>query len=127
TPNTFSDVDCSYRGMDSSIQKANGFTMYTIFSLWDTFRAEHPLLTMIDQHRTTDFIKSLLAKYKESGILPVWELACNETWCMIGYHSVPVIVDAYMKGINNFDAEEAFTAMKHSAELDHFGLQYYKH
>ncbi len=125
-PNVFSDVDGSYRGMDGKIHTADGFTMYTVFSLWDTFRAEHPLLTIIDQKRTLDFIKSFLAKYDQSGILPVWELASNETWCMIGYHSVPVIVDAYIKGIRNFDVEKAFTAMKHSADLDHYGLQYYR-
>lgn len=125
-PNVFSDVDGSYRGMDGKIHTADGFTMYTVFSLWDTFRAEHPLLTIIDQKRTLDFIKSFLAKYDQSGILPVWELASNETWCMIGYHSVPVIVDAYAKGIKNFDAEKALTAMEHSADLDHYGLQYYR-
>ncbi len=125
-PNVFSDVDGSYRGMDGKIHTADGFTMYTVFSLWDTFRAEHPLLTIIDQKRTLDFIKSFLAKYDQSGILPVWELASNETWCMIGYHSVPVIVDAYAKGIKNFDAQKALTAMEHSADLDHYGLQYYR-
>jgi hypothetical protein len=112
--------------MDQKIHTATGFDMYTVFSLWDTFRAEHPLLTIIDQKRTLDFIKSLLAKYDESTVLPVWELAANETWCMIGYHSVPVIVDAYMKGIRGFDAEKAFAAMKHSARLDHFGLKAYR-
>ncbi|HMD13686.1 MAG TPA: GH92 family glycosyl hydrolase, partial [Bacteroidota bacterium] len=125
-PNVFSDVDGSYRGMDGKIHTADGFIMYTVFSLWDTFRAEHPLLTIIDQKRTLDFIKSFLAKYGQSGILPVWELASNETWCMIGYHSVPVIVDAYAKGIRNFDAEKALTAMEHSANLDHYGLEYYR-
>jgi predicted alpha-1,2-mannosidase len=125
-PNTFSDVDGRYRGMDGKIHEAKGFTMYTVFSLWDTFRAEHPLLTIIDPKRSGDLVKSLIAKYKESGVLPVWELAANETWCMIGYHSVPVIFDAYAKGIRNFDVNEAFEAMKHSAMLDHFGLKGYR-
>jgi predicted alpha-1,2-mannosidase len=126
TPNIFSDVDGQYLGMDMKIHRADGFDMYTVFSLWDTFRAEHPLLTIIDQKRTLDFVKSLLAKYDESGTLPVWELASNETWCMIGYHAVPVIVDAYMKGIRDFDVEKAYEAMKHSAMMDHFGLKEYR-
>jgi len=125
-PNLFSDADGSYRGMDGRVHRAEGFEMYTVFSLWDTFRAEHPLLTIIDQKRTLDFIKSIVAKYEEGGVLPVWELAANETWCMIGYHAVPVIADAYLKGLRGFDAEKAFAAMKHSASLDHFGLKYYR-
>jgi predicted alpha-1,2-mannosidase len=126
TPNILSDVDGQYLGMDMKIHRADGFDMYTVFSLWDTFRAEHPLLTIIDQKRTLDFVKSLLAKYDESGTLPVWELASNETWCMIGYHAVPVIVDAYMKGIRGFDVQKAYEAMKHSAMMDHFGLKEYR-
>jgi len=125
-PNLFSDVDGSYRGMDGAIHNAGGSALYTVFSLWDTFRAEHPLLTIIDQKRTLEFVNSLLAKGNESGVLPVWELAANETWCMIGYHAVPVIVDAYVKGIRGFDAEGALRAMKHGAELDQFGLAHYK-
>jgi predicted alpha-1,2-mannosidase len=126
TPNVFSDVDGQYRGMDGTTRKAAGFEMYTVFSLWDTFRAEHPLFTIIDRKRALDFVCSILAKYEESGLLPVWELASNETFCMIGYHSVPVILDSYMKGIRGFDAERALVAMKHSAELDHFGLKAYR-
>jgi len=125
-PNVFNDVDGSYRGMDGKIRKAVGFEMYTVFSLWDTFRTLHPLLTIIDERRTTDFVRSLLEKYKESGTLPVWELCANETWCMIGYHSVPVIVDAYAKGIRGFDAEEAFRALMASATKDHYGLKGYR-
>ena len=126
TPNTFSDADGQYRGMDGKVRSAKGFEMYTVFSLWDTFRAEHPLFTIIDRKRALDFVRSLLAKYEESGILPVWELAGNETWCMIGYHAVPVILDAYVKGIRSFDAERALVAMRHSAQLDHFGLKSYR-
>ncbi|TAK58354.1 MAG: glycoside hydrolase family 92 protein [Bacteroidetes bacterium] len=125
-PNIYNDVDGQYRGMDGKIHKAEGFDMYTVFSLWDTFRAEHPLLTIIDQKRTLDFIKSFLARYDESGTLPVWEFAANETWCMIGYHSIPVIVDAYMRRIRGFDAEKALTAMLASANADRYGLKYYK-
>jgi predicted alpha-1,2-mannosidase len=125
-PNVFSDVDGRYRAMDGTIRRAEGYSMYTVFSLWDTFRALHPLLTLIDRRRTADFINSMLAKYQEGGVLPVWELAANETWTMIGYHSVPVIVDAYAKGVRNFNAGLALDAMKHSAMLDHFGLDAYR-
>lgn len=124
-PNIFSDFDGRYRGMDNKIYISD-YTHYTVFSLWDTFRALHPLFVIIDQRRTLDFIRSLLDKYKHAGILPVWELAANETWTMIGYHSVFVIVDAYIKGIKDFDVELAFEAMKNSAVLDHHGLKYYK-
>ncbi len=126
TPNLASDVDGRYRGMDGRIHTARGFDMYSVFSLWDTFRAEHPLLTLIDPQRTGDFVASLLARYDESGALPVWELAANETWCMIGYHSVPVIVDAWMKGVRGFDAGRALRAMIASASLDHFGMAAYR-
>lgn len=126
TPNLFTDVDGKYFGMDRKIHTAKGFDYYTVFSLWDTFRAEHPLFTIIDQKRTGDFVKTLLAKYKEAGLLPVWELASNETWCMIGYHSVPVIFDAFRKGIRNFDVNEALEAMKKSAERDQQGLKLYR-
>lgn len=125
-PNLFMDVDGNYRGRDLQIYKAEGFDYYTVFSLWDTFRGEHPLFTITQQKRTSDFIKTMIAQYEHGGRLPVWELAANETECMIGYHSIPVIVDAYIKGIRDFDAEKAFEAMKHSAELDHFGLKSYK-
>ncbi|MCB0822831.1 MAG: GH92 family glycosyl hydrolase [Bacteroidales bacterium] len=125
-PNLFQDVDGKYLGRDLEVHQANDFENYTVFSLWDTFRAEHPLFTIIDQKRTLDFIKTMLAQYQQGGRLPVWELAANETECMIGYHSIPVIVDVYFKGIDGFDAELALEAMVHSAELDHFGLKSYK-
>ncbi|OQX78495.1 MAG: glycosyl hydrolase family 92 [Bacteroidetes bacterium 4484_249] len=125
-PNLFMDVDEKYRGRDLNTHQAEGFDYYTVFSLWDTFRGEHPLFTITQQKRTVDFIKTMIAQYEQGGRLPVWELAANETECMIGYHSVPVIVDAYMKGIQDFDTEKAFEAIKYSAELDHFGLKQYK-
>jgi putative alpha-1,2-mannosidase len=90
--------------------------VYTVFSLWDTFRAEHPLLTILEPDRTTDFIKTFLLQYQQAGRLPVWELWGNETDCMIGYHSVSVIADAYLKGIRGFDAELALEAMTASAD-----------
>jgi len=125
-PNLFMDIDGKYRGRDFKTHLSEGFDYYTVFSLWDTFRGEHPLFTITQQDRTVDFIKTTIAQYGQGGRLPVWELAANETECMIGYHSIPVIVDAYIKGIRDFDVEKAFEAMKHSAELDHFGLKYYK-
>ena len=125
-PNLAGDVDGKYRGMDGSIRTAGDFDLYTVFSLWDTFRSQHPLLTMLDKKRTSDFVRSLLAKYDESGVLPVWELASNETWTMIGYHSIPVIVDAYVKGVKGFDIQKAFAAMKQSAMRDTFGLDLYR-
>lgn len=124
-PNVFMDVDGKYRGRDFQIHSAKGFTYYTVFSLWDTFRAAHPLYTIIDQKRTVDFIKTFLAQYEQGGRLPVWELASNETDTMIGYHSVSAIADAAAKGIRDFDMSKAFEAMKHSAESDRFGLRAY--
>ena len=125
-PNLYVDVDGNYRGRDLKVHKAEGFDNYTVFSLWDTYRGEHPLLTIIDQKRTNDFINTFLAQYEQGGLLPVWELAANETFCMIGYHSVPVIVDAYIKGINGFDVNKALEAMKHSSETKLFGLECYR-
>ncbi len=125
-PNVAMDVDGMYRGRDNKIHKAEGFTYYSVFSLWDTYRGEHPLFTIIDQQRTSDFINTFIAQYEQGGRLPVWELASNETDCMIGYHAVSVIADAMVKGIKGFDYEKAFVASKHSAMLDHFGLKYYK-
>ena len=125
-PNLYQDVDGRYRGMDLEIHQSNDFENYTVFSLWDTYRAAHPLYTIIEKERTNHFINSLLAKHDEGGILPIWPLAANYTGCMIGYHSVPVIADAYLKGIRGFDAEKAFEAMKHSTLQDKLGLKSYK-
>jgi len=126
SPCSFSDVDGQYRGVDHQIHKSEGSIHYTVFSLWDTYRALHPLFTIIDQKRTNDFIKSLLQMYDNGGRLPMWPLAGNYTDDMLGYHAVPVIADAYMKGIRGYDVEKAFTAMKHSGEMDKLGLKYYK-
>ncbi len=125
-PNLYQDIDGRYRGMDLEIHQSNNFENYTVFSLWDTYRAAHPLYTIIEKERTSDFINSLLAKYDEGGILPIWPLAANYTWCMVGYHAVPVIADAYLKGIGGFDAEKALEAMKNSAMQDKLGLKSYK-
>jgi len=125
-PSIMSDVDGRYRGMDDKIHRMDRGNMYTVFSLWDTFRALHPLMTIIDPIRAQEFVRALLRKYNESGTLPVWELASNETGCMIGYHSVPVIVDTYMKGLRDFDTTLALEACVKSAMMDHLGLKHYK-
>jgi predicted alpha-1,2-mannosidase len=120
-PNIYSDVDGSFRGTDLMVHTNPGHETYTVFSLWDTFRATHPLYTLIQQKRTLDFIKTFLDHYKYGGMLPVWELSANETYCMIGYHSVPVIVDAYFKGIKDFDHNLALKAMLSTAKTDELG------
>ena len=125
-PNLYQDVDGRYRGMDLEIHETKDFDYYSVFSLWDTFRAAHPLYTIIEQERTNDFINTFLAKYDEGGIMPIWDLAGNYTHCMIGYHSVPVIADAYLKGIRGYDTEKAFEAMKFSATRNKLGLESYK-
>lgn len=125
-PNLYQDVDGRYRGMDLEIHQDTTFNYYTVFSLWDTFRAAHPLYTIIEPERSVDFVKTLLAKYDEGGIMPIWDLASNYTGCMIGYHGVSVIADAYLKGLDGFDAQKSLQAMKHSALQDHLGLKSYK-
>jgi len=127
SPNIYSDVDGQYRGRDMKIhQTETEHPVYTVFSLWDTYRAEHPLLTIIDRKRTNDFIRTFIRQYQEGGALPVWELSANETGCMIGYHAVPVIADAFKKGIRDYDINIAYEAMKHSANLNHLGLDVYR-
>ncbi|MFY8069879.1 MAG: GH92 family glycosyl hydrolase [Flavobacterium sp.] len=125
-PNIAQDLDGKYRGRDNQIHVAEGFDYYTVFSLWDTFRAAHPLYTLIDKKRTSDYINTFIKQYEQGGRLPVWELASNETDCMIGYHSVSVIADAMVKGITGFDYEKAFEASKASAMRDVLGLDAYK-
>ncbi|MBC3765689.1 GH92 family glycosyl hydrolase [Neptunicella marina] len=112
-PNIYSDVDGRYRGLDGDNHDSDGFTNYTTFSLWDTYRALHPLLTMLEPQRTRDMIDSMLVHYQQNpdGMLPVWSFQGSETWTMIGYHSVPVIADAYLKGIKDFDTDLALKAM----------------
>jgi predicted alpha-1,2-mannosidase len=122
-PVTFMDVDGRYRGLDQSIRVARGYTNYHIFSLWDTYRAEHPLFTILQPARDADMIRSMLAHRAESvhHILPIWSFGGAETWCMIGYHAVPVIADAVLKGIRGFDVGEAYAAMKASATYAPYG------
>jgi putative alpha-1,2-mannosidase len=121
-PNVYSDVDGKYRGRDNKIHNATGYTQYSVFSLWDTFRAAHPMYALIDKKRSLDFIKTFLAQYEQGGRLPVWELGANETDCMIGYHSVSVIADALTKDITDFNIPLAFEAAKKSANWNHLGL-----
>ena len=125
-PNIFSDVNGDYIGMDRKVHNDSEEPTYTVFSLWDTFRAAHPLYTIIDRERTGHYLNTFLKHYDQGGRLPVWELCGNETECMIGYHSVSVITDAYVKGIRNFDTKKALKAMVYGANLDHFGLESYK-
>ncbi|UBB27464.1 GH92 family glycosyl hydrolase [Pseudoxanthomonas japonensis] len=129
-PTLFMDSDGSYRGPDNAVHQAKGFTHYSTFSLWDTYRALHPLLTLVQpEQRNNDFVQSLLAARRHSpyGVLPVWAFHGQETWCMIGYHAVPVIADAYMKGIRGYDANEALEAMVASANYGPYdGIAQYR-
>ena len=117
SPTLFMDVDGMYRGLDHNNHKAAGFENYTTFSLWDTYRALHPLFTLVQQKRTSDMINSMLAHQQQSvhHILPVWSHYANDNWCMIGYHAVSVIADAYMKGITGFDPQKTLNACLASA------------
>jgi len=125
-PVIFEDVDGRYRGADGQIHTSEGYRKHAIYSLWDTFRAAHPLFTLIDPDRVDDLINSMLSFYDEHGLLPVWSLVGNETNTMTGHHAVPVIADAYRKGFRGFDAEKALEAMAKSANQDHRGLEHYK-
>jgi predicted alpha-1,2-mannosidase len=125
-PNIFQDADGRYRGMDGKNYITGPGTHYSVFSLWDTYRAFNPLMTIINQKRTNAWVHTFLRQYQQGGMLPVWELAGNETFCMIGYHSAPVILDAYRKGIGNFDPYLALEAMQSYAESNRFGLAPYR-
>ncbi|MDO8930583.1 MAG: GH92 family glycosyl hydrolase [Bacteroidota bacterium] len=124
-PALFSDTNSEYKGMKGDVQKANGYNRYTVFSLWDTYRALHPLFTLTQQPRVNDMVKTMLDQYKQTGILPVWELQVNETFCMVGNHSIPVIAEAILKGIGDFDYELAFEAMKVTSMHDRDGMGLY--
>ena len=123
-PNLASDVDGRYRGTDLNVHVLTdpGDEHYTVFSLWDTYRALHPLLAWIEPNRTRNMVNSMLRMYEDGGQLPVWELASNYTGCMIGYHSVPVIVDANAWGIGGWDENLALEAMVQAADSMHLGL-----
>ncbi|MEN6452114.1 MAG: GH92 family glycosyl hydrolase, partial [Thermoguttaceae bacterium] len=127
-PTLFNDADGGYCGLDHADHPAAKFQNYCTFSLWDTFRAEHPLLTILQPRRVDDCVNSMLAHHREfdQHLLPLWSLAGNETWCMIGNHSIPVIADAYLKGFRGFDAEAAYRAMRDVSMQDRFFLNEYR-
>ncbi|MCW8311395.1 MULTISPECIES: GH92 family glycosyl hydrolase [Sphingobacterium] len=126
-PTIFGDVDGAYFGADRKIHRAEGWTNYSTFSLWDTYRASHPLFTYTDPDRVNDMVKSFIAFYEQNGRLPVWNIYGSETDMMIGNHAIPVIVDAYLKGIGDFDANKALAACVATANIDHYrGIGLYK-
>ena len=122
-PNLSMDVNGEYRGPDHAVHQARGFDFYSSWSLWDVYRAQQPLMVLLDPQRSTSFIRSLIAAGQASpfGILPVWAYQGLETWCMIGYHAVPVIADAYIKGVRGFDADAALKLMVASATYGPYG------
>ncbi len=127
TPTIYGDVDGRYWGPDKKIHKSTGWTNYSTFSLWDTYRAQHPLLTILSPKRDADMVKSLLAFYDQWGRLPVWIMWGGETDMMIGYHSVPVIVDAVLKGVADIDSRQALSACVATSNIDDYrGIGYYK-
>jgi len=125
-PVLFNDHNGDYRGTDKEVYHNPGFVNYSIFSLWDTYRAEHPLFTLIEPERVPDLVNTMLNIYKQQGKLPVWHLMGNETDCMVGYSAVPVIADAVFKGFKGFDADLAYEAMKVTSMRDDYGLKYLK-
>ena len=126
-PTIYSDMDGKYYGPDKQVHQADGWVNYSTFSLWDTFRAAHPLFTYTEPARVNDMVKSFIAFYEQNGRLPVWNFWGSETDMMIGYHAVPVIVDAYLKGIGDFDAEKALQACVATANIDEYrGIGSYK-
>ena len=126
-PTLFCDVDGTYRGADKQNHTADGWQNYSTFSLWDTFRAAHPLFTYTAPELVDDMVNSFIAHYEQHGRLPVWNMWGSETDMMIGYHSVPVIADAYLKGFTGFDAEKALAACVATANCDEYrGIGFYK-
>lgn len=126
-PTIYSDVDGAYYGPDKQVHQADGWTNYSTFSLWDTYRAAHPFYTYIEPQRVNDMVKSFLAFSEQNGRLPVWNFYGSETDMMIGYHAVPVIVDAYLKGIGDFDPKKALAACVATANIDEYrGIGLYK-
>lgn len=123
-PSLFNDVNKDYRGTDKKVYKKANFNNLTTFSLWDTYRAANPLYTILHQDKVSDVVNTMLAIYKQQGKLPVWHLMGSETNTMVGYHAVPVIVDAYLKGYRGFDVNLAFEAVKQSAMQKTDGIDY---
>ncbi|AXB57085.1 GH92 family glycosyl hydrolase [Flavobacterium fluviale] len=127
-PTEYMDLDRNYKGLDMNVHKAENFTNYTSYSLWDTYRALHPLFNIVQPKRNADMVSSMLAHSDQSvhKMLPIWSHYANENWCMIGYHSVSVVADAIVKGNINFDAEKALQACVNTAKVPYYdGLEYY--
>ena len=124
-PALFSDMNGEFKGLKGETRKTTGYNRYTVFSLWDTYRALHPLFTLIQQPKVNDMVKTMLDHYKQCGLLPVWELEGNETYCMVGNHSISVIAEALLKGIGDFDPQLAFEAMKATSLFDRDGMGLY--
>ncbi len=126
-PTLLSDVDGHYKGADGEYHQAINYKKYDTFSLWDTFRAAHPLYTIMHPERVKDMVKSMMSHYDETGLTPVWSMQGNETNMMIGYHAIPVIVDAYFKGLlDDFNIERVFTACKSNAMSNEHGIDKYR-
>lgn len=123
-PSLFNDVNGEYQGADNKTHQDTGFDNYTVLSLWDTYRAAHPLFTITQPERVDDFINTMLAIFDEQGYLPIWHLYGYETKTMVGISSLQVIAEAYLKGYRGFDAERAFEAIKTTSMLDFEGLKY---
>ncbi len=122
SPTVYMDVNGEYKGLDQNRHVAKGFTNYTTFSLWDTYRALHPLFNIVQPKRNSDMIQSMLAHQQQSAehMLPIWSHYANENWCMSGYHSVSVIADAIMKGNTGFDVNKALDACVQTARTTYF-------
>ena len=123
SPVLFNDSNGDYRGADKNVFEDPDFVNYSIFSLWDTYRTQHPLLTIVQPERVDDMINSMLVIYDHQGYLPIWHLMGNETHQMVGYSAVPVVVDAYFKGFKGFDAERAYEAVKGTAMYERDGVK----
>ncbi|HMR83463.1 MAG TPA: GH92 family glycosyl hydrolase [Niabella sp.] len=119
-PSNIADTDGRYRGPDDKIHKADNGAYYSTLSLWDTYRAAHPLYTLLMPEKVNDFVQTMIRHHKVAGFLPVWTLWGKDNYCMIGNHAIPVIADAYLKGFKGFDAEKAYEAIKQTATVSHF-------
>ncbi|NLR92124.1 GH92 family glycosyl hydrolase [Flammeovirga agarivorans] len=122
SPVLYEDVDGKYRGLDQNIHTSEGFTNYTVFSLWDTYRALHPLFNLMHPQRNNDMVKSMLAHYEQSvhGMLPIWSHYANENWCMIGYHAVSVLADTYIKGNTDVELDQLIKASTSTSKVKYF-------
>jgi predicted alpha-1,2-mannosidase len=125
-PAMFNDHNGDYRGADRKVYEKAPFTNYTIFSTWDTYRAAHPLYTLIEQDKAADMVNSMLAIYDQQGTLPKWHLYGNETGTMVGISSMQIVAEAYLKGVKGFDAARAYAAVKGTAMTDSMGMMYVK-